>query len=176
MKWGAAGVGLAIATAVCGGGVPLFAGEHGTHNDHHGHEGMATMETSGDGGIFANAIGHGSQSHAHKQLEISADLPIPSVELLAHPDAMSGWNLELQLENFEFVPHEVNESSSQNEGHAHLYVNGEKVTRLYGNWYYLGDLEPGDHEITVTLNTNRHEDLAVNGEVIAAYTTIAVAE
>ena len=35
------------------------------------------------------------------------------------------------------------------EGHTHLYIDGEKITRVYSNWYYLGKLEPGEHTIRV---------------------------
>ncbi|HEY9597498.1 MAG TPA: hypothetical protein V6D33_07495, partial [Cyanophyceae cyanobacterium] len=62
------------------------------------------------------------------------------------------------------------------EGHAHLYVNGKKLTRLYGSWYYLSNLTPGSHKITVTLNTNRHENLIHNGQVIGDTETIDVPE
>ena len=83
-----------------------------------------------------------------------------------HKDAVKGWNLEVKVTNFKFAPERINTDSSVNEGHAHLFVNGKKVTRLYGSWYYLDNLESGNNEVSVTLNTNNHEDLAKNGEVI----------
>lgn len=52
--------------------------------------------------------------------------------------------------------------------YAHLYVDGTKITRLYGNWYYLESLPAGRHEITVSLNTNNHETLIYNGQPIEA--------
>jgi len=53
------------------------------------------------------------------------------------------------------------------EGHAHLYIDGKKVTRLYGEWYHIPSLSPGTHKITVTLNANSHEDLMVKGKVVS---------
>lgn len=178
MKWRQMLAGLAIASAALGLGseLPVLAGEQGSHEHRHAEDANTQMEPSGPDGITEATMGHEGQTHAHPTLEVFTYLPQPSVQLIAHPDAKSGWNLELQLKNFEFAPADVNESSSQNEGHAHLYVNGKKVTRLYGNWYYLEDLEPGDNEIRVTLNTNLHHDLAVDGEVISASTTISVTE
>ena len=29
-------------------------------------------------------------------------------------------------------------------GHAHLYINGEKVARLYSPYFYIAELEEGD--------------------------------
>ena len=102
----------------------------------------------------------------HSALEIPAGQLVPTVNLVAHPDAHQGWNLEVQVTNFRFAPEHLSQPSSPTEGHAHLYIDGEKVTRLYGNWYYLGNLPPGQHEITVSLNTNTHETLMHNGEPI----------
>ncbi|NJL35326.1 MAG: hypothetical protein HC899_00190 [Leptolyngbyaceae cyanobacterium SM1_4_3] len=120
---------------------------------------------------------HGTQhdpSHSHEMLEIPAGQPVPSVDLIVHQDSMQGWNLEIQTTNFRFAPENLEQPSSPTEGHAHLYINGEKITRLYGNWYYLGSLEPGSHEVTVSLSTNGHEELAHNGQPIGDTEVIAV--
>ena len=58
----------------------------------------------------------------------------PSVRKRLGKDAHTkgAFNLFVDLENFRFTPEEVNKTSRINEGHAHLYLNGKKVTRLYG--------------------------------------------
>ena len=61
----------------------------------------------------------------------------------------------------------------EGEGHAHLYLDGQKIARVYGEWYHLPKLE-GDHELRVTLNTNDHQDYAVKGEVVGATKKIGV--
>lgn len=109
---------------------------------------------------------HGGMSHGHKTIEIPAGQPVPEVDLVVYQDTMKGWNLEVKLTNFKFAPESVNQNSNPNEGHAHLYVNDQKITRIYGNWYYLESLKPGSNKITVTLNTNQHEDLVKDGEMI----------
>jgi hypothetical protein len=114
------------------------------------------------------------EMHHHQNLEIPPGQPIPTVKLIVHPDAMKGWNLEIQVTDFNFVPEKVNSTSSYTEGHAHLYINGKKITRLYGQWYYLSSLEPGDNELLVTLNTNKHETLVHNGKPIEAKVSIQV--
>lgn len=98
----------------------------------------------------------GKGGHAHKTLEISAGQPVPSVSLIVHPDAIGGWNLEVKVSNFKFAPQKINQESKATEDHAHLYINGKTLTRLYGSWYYLSSLEPGSNKITVTLNSNGH--------------------
>ena len=104
--------------------------------------------------------------HHHKQVEIPATQEAPKVDLIVHKDTMKGWNLEIKVDNFKFAPERINTNSALNEGHAHLFINGKKITRLYSSWYYLNNLEPGNNEISITLNTNKHEDLAIGGKVI----------
>ncbi|MRX27987.1 hypothetical protein [Kangiella sp. HZ709] len=85
-----------------------------------------------------------------------------------HKDEKSGWNLELITENFAFAPEQVNQAHRVGHGHAHLYINGKKITRLYSHWYHLEELPEGKHLIKVNLNTNDHQDYALNGKVIGA--------
>lgn len=104
-------------------------------------------------------LNQGGDRHHHATLQVAPSDPIPSVQVVAHPDAMGGWNLELTLEQFQFAPERVNQPGVTYEGHAHLYVDGEKVTRLYSTWYYLAPLTPGNHEVQVVLNGNGHETI-----------------
>lgn len=104
--------------------------------------------------------------HPHKMMEIPFGQPIPTVNIVIHQDPLRGWNLETKVTNFKFAPEHVSTGAKPGEGHAHLYINGKKITRLYSSWYYLGDLKPGQHEITVELNANSHEVLAHNRKII----------
>jgi hypothetical protein len=106
------------------------------------------------------------EEHEPEKLEIPDGQAVPTVDLIVHQDAQKGWNLEIQVTNFKFAPETVNQNSSLNEGHAHLYINGKKITRIYGNWYYLPQLEPGRNNITISLNTNSHETLIYKGKVV----------
>ncbi|MGA1285591.1 MAG: hypothetical protein ACO34J_16250, partial [Prochlorothrix sp.] len=120
------------------------------------------------------AIAHTVAGGVHAALEIPAGQPVPKVTLMAHPDPSQGWNLELQVENFSFAPEHIGLSSLPSEGHAHLYVNGEKIGRLYGPWYHLPSLPPGRHTVKVNLNANDHRALTHQGEEIAASVMIEV--
>ena len=128
----------------------------------------------------ASPAGSSSQTgkddhHHHKTIEIPAGQPVPSVKLVVTPDPMQGWNVQLKVENFRFAPENINSKSLPTEGHAHLYVDGKKVARLYGSWYHLEKLKPGQHKITVSLNANGHEQLTYRGQPIADSVTIQVA-
>jgi hypothetical protein len=117
---------------------------------------------------------HTSAEPHHQIREIPAGEPIPSVKLVVHPDTMRGYNLEVQTTNFKFAPEDVNKAAQPGEGHAHLYINGKKITRLYSSWYYIDNLKPGKNEIRVSLNANTHEALAHNGKMIEATQIVEV--
>lgn len=114
---------------------------------------------------------HDHSMHKHEGVEATrfdANAPIPNVTINVQADTMNGWNVQIETEHFTFAPEKAGEADTQNEGHAHLYVDGYKFARIYGNWYHLKALTPGKHSITVTLNTNDHKGLEHKGEKILA--------
>jgi hypothetical protein len=115
-----------------------------------------SAELSRSGG----SLGHGG-------IEVGAEPTPPSIKLIAHKDPKAGWNLQVQVDNFRFAPEHASTAHVLGEGHAHLYIDGKKVTRLYGEWYHIPALSPGTHKIMVTLNANSHEDLMVKGKAIS---------
>lgn len=109
--------------------------------------------------------------HAHEPVNVGQWPLVPSVSMQLHPDTMSGWNLEATTTNFRFAPEHVNGAVVPNEGHMHLYVDGKKISRVYGNWYHVGKelfVGTGKHEVVVTLNANDHSDLSLNGVRVEA--------
>lgn len=99
----------------------------------------------------------------------------PSVRLEVEPDSESGWNVHLATENFEFAPAQVGEQAVDGEGHAHLYLDDEKVARVYGPWFHLDPalVPEGERTLSVQLNGNDHAGLETSaGEPIEDSTTI----
>ena len=114
------------------------------------------------------------ESHHHGSLEIPAGQPVPTVTLMVYLDPVQGWNLEVLTTDFSFAPEQVNQANSPGEGHAHLYINGEKISRVYGPWLHLPELPSGNNEITVGLNANGHEVLTHNGQEIESTVVVEV--
>ncbi|MEO1561863.1 MAG: hypothetical protein AAFR98_00370 [Pseudomonadota bacterium] len=107
----------------------------------------------------------------HDMSEMRMDVPLenaPTIELEVSQDAGSGWNVFVQTTNFLFVPENVRGALVANEGHGHVYLNGEKLQRLYGPYFHIDPQEPGTHQLTVTLNAHNHAVFSVNGEVVQA--------
>lgn len=116
--------------------------------------------------------------HSHHMAHAPVDLPAgPNAPILAatlEKDLMGGWNLHLQTRNFRFAPEAVNGANVAGEGHAHVYVNGAKVSRLYSPWLHLDALPGGDVTIRAELNANDHSPLTVAGAPVAVDLVVTV--
>jgi hypothetical protein len=124
----------------------------------------ATFESEGD-------TGH---SHGMTTFPVPEGSLVPAVDLQVRSDPKTGWNLQVETSDFAWAPQNASTEPVMGEGHAHLYVDGTKLGRLYGEWYYLGGLPEGDHEVRVTLNANDHSDYTWDGQVIQDVETITV--
>jgi len=97
-------------------------------------------------------------AHAQPPIGIPDGVPIPRLTLWAHRDDMSGINLHLDLWDYALASPEYAEVPDRLNGHAHLYVNGEKIQRLYGPDVHLPAkvFKPGVNVIVVSLNAHSH--------------------
>ncbi|GAA2010518.1 hypothetical protein GCM10009799_43340 [Nocardiopsis rhodophaea] len=138
--------------------------------------GDATPEAASDAFPLGEVTG-ATAPDGHKLREIPAD-SAPTVELTAEPDPVDGWNLHIAAEGYEFVPEQAGKEAAGGEGHAHLYIDGEKYARVYGQWFHLPAeaIGGGEHTVMVTLNANDHTTWAVDGEAIQAETDVSGSE
>ncbi|HAS10756.1 MAG TPA: hypothetical protein DCS55_09630, partial [Acidimicrobiaceae bacterium] len=82
--------------------------------------------------------------HSHGEgIEVGDADEIPTVAITATPDAKSGINLQVQTTGITFAPEHASSEHVLGEGHAHVYVDGEKYGRVYGEWMHL-DVEAGE--------------------------------
>lgn len=111
----------------------------------------------------------------HGYAEIPAGYVLPSVNASVFKDLSGSWLLKVETDHFTFTPEKAGMSEpSYNEGHAHIYINGKKINRLYGEYYHLGSLSKGKNEIKVTLNANNHGALIYKGKPIQSIETVQV--
>ncbi|MCO1333255.1 hypothetical protein MO867_02775 [Microbulbifer sp. OS29] len=114
----------------------------------------------------------GHNGDQHPVIEIPLHVATPRVELDISRDDLSGYNLHIDYDRFELEsPRYACDSSEQFlEGHAHLYINGEKIRRLYGPDLHIPGklLKPGFNQITVTLNAHDHSTWSRGGKRILA--------
>ncbi len=113
-----------------------------------------------------------SHEHAHMPaVEAPGDM---TVGLRVEQDAKAGWNLFFDTTGFTWAPEHASTAHVPGEGHAHLYVDGTKVARIYGDAFHLESLDPGSHMIMIELNTNEHSPYAVDGSPVTDVATVEV--
>ncbi|MXZ45566.1 MAG: hypothetical protein F4Z08_01005 [Chloroflexi bacterium] len=138
------------------------------------HDHSTHSHDEADGGAQSGAMPSMSGTHAMvAAVEAPEDM---SVSLHVEPDSVSGLNIHLTTTGFTFTPESVNADDDPGTGHAHLYVDGVKITRLYGPYYHLVGVTPGEHEIRVALNTNSHADYIQGTKLVDAVRTVTVPE
>lgn len=105
----------------------------------------------------------------HQLRQVPAD-QAPRLRLKVSADPHGGWNLHLLTERFHFTPAQVNQEVKPETGHAHLYLDGDKLTRIYSPWYFLSaDMLPeGKHKLRVELNANDHSVWAAGRQPVEA--------
>lgn len=119
---------------------------------------------------------HSTDTHSHSSFEVAASQAPSISNLRVVKDKKSGWNLSFDVAAFVFDPANASNVHVGGHGHAHLYIDGKKVTRLYASDHYINELEAGTHTFKVTLNTNDHQEYVVDGVVVGTEATIVVSE
>ncbi|MEO0437565.1 MAG: hypothetical protein AAF098_11725 [Pseudomonadota bacterium] len=110
------------------------------------------------------------EDHSHLPIPVPEGTAAPNLSLRLDRDSMSGFNLHLDLANFlmqappselamrEMMSAHFDLESGYLVGHAHLYINGEKIQRLYGNSVHIPAalLKSGINQLSVSLNNHGH--------------------
>ncbi|WGI21429.1 hypothetical protein [Amylibacter sp. IMCC11727] len=146
----------------------IWAGSLGVTFDGHDH-----AEHAGGGA----AVDHANMDHGgmdHSPVNVPAGPNAPTLAMVLHKDTMSGLNLEIQTTNFTFSPETVNQANITGAGHAHVYANGKKLSRVYGNWFHITGLPAGEHTIMVELNANSHGVIQVDGKPLQVTQTVTI--
>ena len=146
-----------------------------------GHPGELVFEATTAGAFAINfhvfaagdMAGGGSDHHASAPKTVASETPI-SVAITAEPDADGGVDVQITTEGFRFAPDLVDQPHTPGAGHAHIYVDGEKLGRVFESEYHIASLSPGQHEIRVSLNTNDHSELTFNGSRVEATASVNV--
>ena len=105
--------------------------------------------------------------------EVVSELPV-SMSITAQADADGGIDVHITTAGFRFAPELVDQAHTPGAGHAHIYLDGEKLGRVFESDYHIADAPPGKREVRVSLNTNDHSELVYDGERVEAAAKITV--
>ncbi len=117
-----------------------------------------------------DSTGHGHQHGAETREWDGEDMPRLSLDV--QPDPAAGWNLLFDYSHFQLNPRNASQHHVVGEGHTHIYINGEKQTRLYGRAHHLASLPPGQVEVAVRLSSNDHLEYSVDGAFLEISTVV----
>lgn len=88
-------------------------------------------------------------------------------------DVVRDGMITLEADGFEFAdPSDI--EAHPGVGHTHVYVDGRLLTMAYEQSVPLPELDPGPHEIEITLASVDHSDYVLNGEILGASTTLEI--
>jgi hypothetical protein len=104
--------------------------------------------------------------HEHKEKDIGVNTPIPKIEIQVFRDTMDGINIHVEVENYVInAPNIAKNPAGLTaegvlQGHAHVFVNAEKLCRLYGSDLHIPAtaLKEGVNQVAVSLNSHQHEN------------------
>lgn len=106
-----------------------------------------------------------SSGMMQKYIDVPAGDPVPTVDFTIAKDVVGGYDVHVITTGFTFTPELINTAPVPDQGHAHLYIDGQ-LTILLAPWYHIPALTPGVHTIAVSLNANDHSVFAVAGQPI----------
>ena len=131
-----------------------------------GGHGMHQMAGSGDDAQGDKMAG---------MFKVPANELQPSLAMSVTQDSdTGGWEVNVETKNFRFTKELADGDHVAGTGHGHIYINGVKLGRLYGNTASIGALPKGNHVVRATLNTNNHQTYMVAGKRVTATATITV--
>ena len=137
--------------------------EHG-----HGEQEAATAPSEGS---------HSSSGHHHSTEPgtIESEVPI-SISFTTEVDDHGGVDIQITTEGWLWTPDNVDGEHVTGEGHAHIYVDGVKIGRIYGPTYYLEGVEAGERQVRISLNSNSHDELTYDGNAVEAIASVTIPE
>ena len=136
--------------------------DEASHDDHEAEE---------DSHAHDEVESHDEHSHSDV-LEVNADAAVPGIEIeLTESDVSGVFDIAVTLTNFTINEEAVDGEPVDNEGHLHLYLDGERVERFFDLNHQV-TVPEGEHVIEVELSSNSHAPYAVDGVPIRAAATI----
>ena len=98
--------------------------------------------------------------------EIAQDAA-PQVSLEIKKDPTGGFNVHVVTSNFVWRPEMASMQHVPGEGHAHIYLDGHKIMRIYNEWFHLNTYQfstkPGEQLLSIEFVGNDHAPYTVQG-------------
>jgi len=135
---------------------------------------MKLMTTIVTGWILAVATIIPSQAQTNGAMsvhEIVQDAA-PMVTLDIQKDPTGGFNVHVVTSNFVWRPEMASMQHVSGEGHAHVYLDGRKIMRIYNEWFHLNTYQfstrAGEQLLSIEFVGNDHAPYTIQGLPLGA--------
>jgi hypothetical protein len=103
--------------------------------------------------------------------EISPEVAPKSV-LKIQKDPTGGFNVHVVTTNFVWRPEMASMQHVPGEGHAHVYLDGRKIMRIYNEWFHLNTFQfatkAGEQLLSIEFVGNDHAPYTIQGFPVGA--------
>ena len=91
----------------------------------------------------------------------------PQATLVIQKDPTGGFNVQVVTANFVWRPEMASMQHIPGEGHAHVYLDGRKIMRIYNEWFHLNTFQfstkPGEQLLSIEFVGNDHAPYTIQG-------------
>jgi len=91
----------------------------------------------------------------------------PKICLEIKKDPTGGFNVQVKTTNFLWRPELASMQHVSGEGHAHVYLDGRKIMRIYNEWFHLNTYQfstrSGEQLLSIEFVGNDHAPYTIQG-------------
>ena len=91
----------------------------------------------------------------------------PQARLEVTKDPTGGFNVHVVTTNFVWRPEMASKQHVPGEGHAHVFLDGRKIMRIYNEWFHLNTYQfstkPGEQLLSIEFVGNDHAPYTIQG-------------
>ena len=102
----------------------------------------------------------------------------PQTTLEIQKDPTGGFNVHVKTTNFVWRPEMASMQHILGEGHAHVYLDGRKIMRIYNEWFHLNTFQfstkPGEQLLSIEFVGNDHAPYTIKGLPVGAQQLVDV--
>ena len=103
----------------------------------------------------------------------------PKAVLEIQKDPTGGFNVHVVTTNFVWRPEMASMQHVPGEGHAHVYLDGRKIMRIYNEWFHLNTFQfatkAGEQLLSIEFVGNDHAPYTIQGLPVGAEQIVDVA-
>ena len=127
---------------------------------------LATIVTAWMLAVATIIPSHAQTDGAFSVHEITQELA-PKVTLEVQKDPTGGFNVHVVTSNFVWRPEMASMQHVPGEGHAHVYLDGRKIMRIYNEWFHLNTYQfstrAGEQLLSIEFVGNDHAPYTIQG-------------